>query len=154
MRVKLLLSLAMVLALAGCDNLKNKPVSVETTPLPGIWYGEQRGENGYSVAHDRLLLQVSTDGYVSYHYLSCEFGVGQPVKEKRLDLQHMPITRLNAVKMVLQTFPLTPKFELTLGRWPDENGGLWVVDNIELQKLDTPTLPDTQNWDCSEFSVQ
>lgn len=140
--------------LGGCEKMKNTPVSVVNTPLVGDWYGEQRSQGGDSFAHDQLLVRLQDDGYVSYHFLSCEFGLGQPLQEKRLDLKQMPITRLNTVKMVLQSYPLTPKFELTLGTWPDESEGVWQVDNIDLRRVDSTELPAPEQWSCDSFSVQ
>ena len=154
MRVILLLGSLLLVLLAGCEKLKNSPVDVSHTPLVGRWYGEQISELGDARIHDQLYLQLKADGYVDYHYLSCEFMPGQLVQEKRLDLLHMPVIRLNTVKMVVQNYPLTPKFELTLGAWPDENAGQWVVDNIALQPAADDKLLRVTEGTCQPPVVQ
>lgn len=141
------LSLAMM-ALTGCEEMKNAPVSLEGTPLPGQWYGERQQQMGKVLAHDRLYMQVSEEGYVSYFYLACESGATGPVKQKRLSLNHVPVKRITTVKMVLQTYPLTPKFELSLGAWPDMNEGTWVVDEIPLRQIKAGDRPDPEQWQC------
>lgn len=145
----LLILLPMLLVLSGCDALKNTPVSLAGTPLPGTWYGERQGTLGENVTlHDRLLMQVSEEGYVSYFFLACESGHADgKTRVKRFNLHNMPIKRLTTVKMVLQTYPLTPKFQLSLGAWPDANNGKWVVDEIELQPVDAQ-VPDPGLWEC------
>ncbi len=142
------------LLLAGCEKMKNSPVEVVQTPLVGSWYGEQLQEVGDGRVHDQLFIQVKPDGYVDYHFLSCELIPGRPLQEKRLDLQHMPVIRLNTVKMVLQNYPLTPKFELTLGPWPDENGGQWVVDDIALRAAEPEQMRQVTEGSCSPATVQ
>ena len=153
--MRMLLVLLLVLpVLGGCEKMKNSPVSVANTPLIGDWYGERQLQDHEVTATDRLLVQVQADGYVSYHFLSCESGGVSPEREKRLDLKQMPITRLNTVKMVLQSYPLTPKFELTLGAWPDQDNGIWQVDEIPLKKVDSSQLPQPAEWACAATTLQ
>lgn len=137
-----------LLLLTGCEKMKVTPVPVADTPLPGHWFGERQQSLGGTVqAHDRLYLHVTADGYVDFHFLGCESGAGN-VQEKRLDLYAMPIKRLTTVKMVLQTFPLTPKYELTLGVWPDQGAGVWEVDGLALRNADQAVPPFAQ-WRCA-----
>lgn len=136
--------------LAGCEQLKNTPVAMDGSPLVGSWYGETTGQSTDVRLRDRLLIQVSTQGYVNYHYLGCELQAGQPVREKRLDLLELPITRLNTVKMELQSFPLTPKFQLTLGSWPDQADGVWTVDSVALRAIEPDQAPLPATWDCAD----
>lgn len=137
------LMLAALPWLTACDKLKNTPVAVGGTPLPGYWLGEQRD----AAFHDRLFLHVSDAGHVRYVFLSCDHRDGMN-SEKRLDLHDMPVIRLTTKKMVLQMFPLTPKFELTLGAWPDENGDVWVVDEMPLRRIDADAVPVVEAWGC------
>ena len=152
-KISLLLMMTMV-ALAGCDKLKVTPVSLQDTPLPGNWFGERQQQLGDVTTHDRLFLRVTESGYVDYHFLACESGA-QQTQEKSMHLREIPIKRLTTVKMVLQAYPLTPKFELTLGLWPDQNAGVWEVDGVALHPVDDNNLPDPSQWRCaSDESLQ
>lgn len=157
-RAWLLVLLPVLQMLAGCDELKITPVPLEGTALPGNWYGERETQLGNIVAYDRLFMQVSEEGYVSYFYLACESGHEDGrVRMKRFNLHNVPIKRLTTVKMVLQSYPLTPKFEISLGAWPDTNEGVWVVDDIELQPVEARsplTMPDPGLWECQAPSAQ
>ena len=139
--------LCFMVFLAGCDQWKVTPVSVQDTPLVGHWYGEREQRLGSVRAHDRLYVQVMESGLVEFHFIGCEYH-SAGVQEKHLDLQQIPIKRLTTVKMVLQSYPLTPKFELTLGAWPDQNAGVWEVDEIGLQLTEAAKLPDYSAWHC------
>jgi len=157
--MRYLISILLLAMLSGCDGLKNSPVSLQDTPLPGHWYGERQQQLNGVMAKDRLLLEVTATGYVSYYFLGCESGESGLVKEKRLSLHQMPVKRITTVKMVLQSYPLTPKFELSLGAWPDTNGGVWVVDQISLNPIDVaekqaPEQSDPEQWRCEADSLQ
>lgn len=134
---------------AGCEKLKNTPVDVSETPLIGYWFGEQRAEVNGVQTHDRLFLHVRDDGYATYTFLACEKFADGRSSSKQLALPYMPVIRLTSVKMVVQTFPLLPKFEFTLGKWPDQNEGVWVVDGIPLHGISESERPDTEQWRCS-----
>lgn len=149
-----LILILLLAVLSGCDGMKNSPVSLQDTPLPGRWYGERQQQLNGVIAQDRLYMEVSEAGYVSYHFLGCENRTNGPVKEKRLSLHQMPVKRITTVKMVLQSYPLTPKFELSLGAWPDTNEGVWVVDQISLNPADAETPPDPEQWRCEAPSLQ
>lgn len=134
---------------AGCEKLKNTPVDVSQTPLIGYWFGEQRADVNGVQTHDRLFLHVRDDGYATYTFLACEKSADGRSSSKQLALPYMPVIRLTSVKMVVQTFPLLPKFEFTLGKWPDQNEGVWVVDGIPLRGISERERPDTEQWRCS-----
>ena len=144
-----LLALMAALALTGgCEKLKNTPVDVSQTPLIGYWFGEQRADVNGVQTHDRLFLHVRDDGHAAYTFVTCENSADGRNSAKRLALDYMPVIRLTSVKMVVQTFPLTPKFEFTLGQWPDQNEGEWVVDGIPLHVISERERPDTKEWRC------
>lgn len=150
MRFIHLVLLLLLSVLAGCEEWKITPVSLEGTPLVGNWYGERQEMAGDRTIHDRLFVQVRESGEVDYHFLGCERGGGSTKTEKRLNLQQMLIKRLTTVKMVLQRYPLTPSFELTLGAWPDQAEGAWVVDGIALLPVEGAVLPEPDSWQCEE----
>ena len=133
----------------GCEKMKNTPVDVMDTPLRGYWLGEQFSDNNGTQINDRLYLHVRDDGYAAYAFLSCENRDSQ-VYQKKLELGYMPVIRLTTTKMVVQTFSLTPKFEFTLGEWPDESSQVWVVDNVPLNPITESEVPDTAQWQCTE----
>ncbi len=134
--------------LGGCEKLKNTPVDVSDTPLRGYWVGEQHTDGASVQNHDRLFIHLRDDGYAAYVFLSCESRDGQ-VYQKKLDLGYMPVVRLTTTKMVVQSLPLTPKFEFTLGDWPDESSAVWVVDNVPLNPVAAADVPDTKTWQCA-----
>lgn len=149
MRTKLSAVAILIPLLAGCDNLKTTPVDLQDSPLVGTWFTEGSVQSSDGVQKDRLLLQIAANGYVSYHYLGCDQQLGAPLREKRLNLLDMPIKRLTTVKMVLQNYPLTPKYELTIGGWPDQNAGVLTVDGMPLRQFDAAAVPPPALWDCT-----
>lgn len=142
--------LLLLLALSGCEEWKITPVALEGTPLVGSWYGEREDITDDRQIRDRLFIQVRASGEVDYHFLGCQSGEGATKAEKRLNLQQMPIKRLTTMKMVLQRYPLTPSFELTLGAWPDQGAGVWVVDGIALLPVEGEVLPEPGRWECRQ----
>lgn len=149
MRNKLLVVAVLMPLLGGCDKLKTTPVDLQDSPLVGTWFAEASVQSPEGVQKDRLLVQVTPSGYVSYHYLGCDQQLGSPLREKRLSLQGMPIKRLTTVKMVLQNYPLTPKYELTIGSWPDKTDGVFTLDGIPLHPIDSAEVPPPALWDCA-----
>lgn len=149
MRNKLLVVAVLMPLLGGCDKLKTTPVDLKDSPLVGAWFAEASVQSPEGVQKDRLLVQVTPSGYVSYHYLGCDQQLGSPLREKRLNLQNMPIKRLTTVKMVLQNYPLTPKYELTIGTWPDKADGVFTLDGIPLRPIDSAEVPPPALWDCA-----
>lgn len=148
MRRKLLV-FAMLVLLGGCDKLKTMPVDLQDSPLVGTWYAEDSAQASEGIRTDRLLVQIAASGYVRYHYLGCDQRVGLPLQEKRLDLLDMPIKRLTTVKMVLQNYPLTPKYELTIGSWPDKNNGVFTLDGLSLRRVEPADVLPPALWDCA-----
>ena len=110
------LSLAMM-ALTGCEEMKNAPVSLEGTPLPGQWYGERQQQMGKVLAHDRLYMQGSEEGYVSYVYLACEAGATGPVKQKPV-LQARPYARVARLFLAVRIpSPCLPAITVSAHIW-------------------------------------
>ena len=139
--------LLVLLLSSGCEKFKNNPVDVNSTPLVGYWLGEQVTEVEGAQIYDRALIHVRNDGYLRYTVLSCGNRDGQ-LSEKKLALDYMPVTLLTSVKLILQTYPLTTKYELTLGTWPDQGSGVWEVDTIPLHRIEADALPDFEAWHC------
>ena len=140
-----LLAIMMLTLVSGCEKFRNKPVDMHNSPLVGHWFGErQLQQRGHDI-WDRLYISISSDGEMGYHYLSCERGDNHFKSEKNLNLEHMPIIKLKQDELVIQTYPLTPKFDLTLGDWPDKNDGVFVVDGLNLK---TTAPVDWANWHC------
>lgn len=149
MRTKFMAVVALMPVLSGCDQLKTTPVDLQDSPLVGTWFAEAGVQSPEGVQKDRLLVHVTASGYVSYHYLGCDQQLGSPLREKRLNLLDMPIKRLTTVKMVLQNYPLTPKYELTIGGWPDKNDGVFTLDGIPLSPIESAEVPPPALWDCA-----
>lgn len=149
MRTKFMAVVALMPVLSGCDQLKTTPVDLQDSPLVGTWFAEAGVQSPEGVQKDRLLVHVTATGYVSYHYLGCDQQLGSPLREKRLNLLDMPIKRLTTVKMVLQNYPLTPKYELTIGGWPDKNDGVFTLDGIPLSPIESAEVPPPALWDCA-----
>lgn len=138
-----------VFILAGCDQLKVTPVNIDGEPIVGHWYIEKRDQLEDEQFYQRLYMHIKADGYVLYANLLCRFnGEAKLQSESRLNLNYMAIKRINTKKIVLQSYPLTPKFELKLGSWPDQNGGILEVDNLPLSSIAADQAPDFEQWQC------
>ena len=146
--IKRIILLCCCLGLSACDQLKVSPVSLEGEPIVGHWFVEQRDQIGSEMFFQRLYLHIRADGYVRYVNLLCRSDENQLRNESRLNLDYTPVKRITVKKMVLQRFPLTPKFILSLGQWPDENNGIFEVDKLPLAQIESNQLPDFDAWQC------
>lgn len=138
--------------LSACDGWKVKPVEVSGQPVVGHWYQEILQEGLAGPEYRRLYLQIREDGYARYHHQLCEYnGDHEVMIERKLELDYTPIKRLSEKKMLMQNYPLTPKFELTLGQWPDRNEQKqFEVDALKLDRLRENELPSLVNWTCPD----
>jgi hypothetical protein len=135
--------------LVGCGQFKVDPVNLDGQPIIGHWYIEQNVQEGDDHFYQRLYLHVRADGHVLYANLLCRSNEAQgSANESRLVLEYLPIKRISTKKMVLQSYPLTPKFEIKLGLWPDDVRAAFEVDNLTLSKVVESTLPDYKSWIC------
>ena len=136
----------LVLCIAGCDGLQIEPVDVAGQPIIGHWYYEGIEREALEQRSIRAYLHVRRDGFAAYAYQACRSG--EIASHSQLILDYLPIKRLNSKKMVLQKYPLTPSFQLTLGQWPDQGDGRFMVDEVPLQAIVATDVPDYRQWDC------
>ena len=143
-----LLTVAMVLA-AGCGPFKVDPVSLQGQPIVGFWFYEGRETDGDHF-YQRLFMHVKADGHVLYANLLCRFDAqGQLLSESRLNLNYMSVKRISTKRMVLQNYPLTPKFQLLLSAWPDQGSGVFEVDKLPLKPISSEQQPNFESWQCA-----
>ncbi len=149
--------LILLIALAGCDNFAVTPADISGQPIIGHWYLDDTTREGDDEFHQRLYLHVREDGRVAYANLLCrQMGSGGASNHSELILEYMAIKRITTKKMVLQQYPLTPKFQLSLGQWPDQEpesadesaDPVFEVDNVPLRPISAGDAPDYQNWRC------
>ncbi|MGB3620658.1 MAG: hypothetical protein WBA20_04870 [Ketobacter sp.] len=151
----------------GCEKLRVEPVKVSGEAIVGHWYAEQNHSDDSIHARRRVYLQIRDDGFVRYYNLLCETDQqSQMTRRRSLELDYTPLKRLNHKKMLLQRYPLTPQFELTIGQWPDgsrigpsvavnaeglddtTSGDQFEVDNVLLQRIQESEIPAFQQWQC------
>lgn len=147
MLVRILFVCLLVSFSTGCA-FKNNPIPLGDSELVGHWShdSEQTLEGG--VLLTRMTLDITQEGYISYHFLSCFTSDEGADKSKLLHLLSMPIIRVTTKKIKAQTFPLTPKWEFKINDWPQQRNDQWVmtVDNIELNKVAEEVATD--GWKC------
>ncbi|MEE2731771.1 MAG: hypothetical protein VYA55_13210 [Pseudomonadota bacterium] len=135
--------------LSGCDQWAVTPADISGQPIIGHWYLEQTTQEGEDRFYQRLYLHVREDGRVLYANRLCRnVGAAGASSHSELILDYMAIKRITTQKMVLQQYPLTPKFELRLGQWPDQGEGVFEVDNLVLQPIAATSAPDFRSWSC------
>ena len=141
----------LLLFLCGCEKLRVEPVSVQGQPIVGHWYAQQSSEDDGILVQRHVYLQVREDGYARYFSLLCETNLQtQSTSSRNLQLDYTPIKRLNHKKMLLQRYPLTPQFELTIEHWPEGRDDQFEVDEIQLQWLSDTEVPEFSAWSCDE----
>ena len=143
------LVLVVSLSLAACEKLKVEPVAVRGEAIVGHWYAQQSSQENEFLVLRHVHLQVREDGYARYYSLFCETNQQSLVTNSRsLELDYTPIKRLNQTKMLLQRYPLTPQFELTIGHWPDAEDDRFEVDQVQLERVNESEVPEFQAWNC------
>ena len=141
--------LAIMWLLAGCDQWAVTPEDISGQPIIGHWYYAERVREGDTAFFQRLYLHVRGDGRVLYANLLCRTALDGGIdSHSRLVLEYMPIKRISVKTMVLQQFPLTPKFQLKLGAWTDQGDGVFEVDGLPLEPITAEAAPDYSAWDC------
>ena len=148
MMTRLVLLLLVGIGMSGCDQWAVTPADISGQPIIGHWYMEEVTHEGEDRFKQRLYLHVREDGRVVYANLLCRTLASGATNHSELILDYMAIKRISTNKMVLQQYPLTPKFELRLGQWPDQGDGLFEVDNLKLHPIEEQQAPDYQNWSC------
>lgn len=147
--VSLNLFAALIFCISGCEKLRVEPVSVKGESIVGHWFAEQNSNEDKLMVRRKVYLQVREDGYARYYSLLCEKNLDTQLSSSRsLELDFTPIKRLNRKKILLQRYPLTPQFELTIGHWPVEDSNLFEVDQIQLHPIPETNVPDLQDWGC------
>lgn len=147
-RLSLVLLLVSGFVITGCDKWAVTPADISGQPIIGHWYLEETTQEGKDQFNQRLYMHVREDGRVVYANLLCRTMASGATNHSELILDYMAIKRISTKKMVLQQYPLTPKFELRLGQWPDQGTGLFEVDNLMLHPIEAQQAPDYHNWDC------
>ncbi len=147
--MKYLMCLALVISVVGCDQFKITPVDVTNQAIVGYWYGEKQvNEQGWQV-WQRAYLHVREDGYAYYHNLLCrQYIDGTGTNSSELKLDYMPIKDLTPTTILLQKYPMTPKFQLTIGRWPNSEDQALQLDEFLLERK-TASM-ETNVWRCGE----
>lgn len=136
-------------SLSGCDWFSVTAADVSGQPIVGHWIYDESVQEGDDRFYQRLYLHVREDGYVLYANKLCRTNpVSQSNSNSYLLLDYFPIKRITVKKMVLQKFPLTPKFELKLGEWPDQGRSVFEVDDLPLQAITSEQIPDYKSWEC------
>lgn len=147
-KVQSVLLMLLVLGSSGCG-FEVEPVPLRGQPIVGHWYYEGKQTDG-DVFYQRLYLHVREDGRVLYANLLCRFDdKGNLLNESRLNLNHMAVKRITSKKLVLQGQMLTPKYQLSLGQWPDQGPGVFEVDKLPLRTIPVKDKPEFDKWQCT-----
>ncbi len=138
-----------LMLLVACDSVEVTPVDIAGQPIIGHWYFSESVEENGMHFYQRLYLHVREDGFVLYANVLCKQSLSSGVRsESRLILDYLPVKQINVKKLVLQKYPLTPKFEILLGQWPDQGSGVFEVDNMPLRPIAAAEKPDVHSWEC------
>ena len=151
MLVRWSVSVLLVVLISGCA-FKNNPTPLGDSELVGQWLHEGEDVLGGGMVTTRMALDITQEGYISYHFMSCFSSKGDVRKNKTLHLLNMPMIRVTTTKIKAQTFPLTPKWEFKINEWPSEENDQWqmTVDNMLLAKIDVSEDMDVKldAWRC------
>ena len=134
---RLVISVLSVALLSGCA-FKNNPTPLGDSELVGQWLHDSKETLDGATVITRMALDITQEGYISYHFMSCFLSKDDAKKNKTLHLLNMPMIRVSTTKIKAQTFPLTPKWEFKINEWPSEDNNQWrmTVDNLLLDKVD------------------
>jgi len=137
MLVRWAVSVLLVVFISGCA-FKNNPTPLGDSELVGQWLHESETVLGSGTITTRMALDITQEGYVSYHFMSCFSAKDEARKNITLHLLNMPMIRVTTTKIKAQTFPLTPKWEFKINEWPTQENNQWqmTVDNMLLAKID------------------
>ncbi|OUR86973.1 hypothetical protein A9Q81_27330 [Gammaproteobacteria bacterium 42_54_T18] len=137
MLVRWSVSVLLVVLISGCA-FKNNPTPLGDSELVGQWLHERESALDNGTVITRMALDITQEGYISYHFMSCFSSKGDTRKNKTLHLLNMPMIRVTTKKIKAQTFPLTPKWEFKINEWPTQENNQWqmTVDNMLLAKID------------------
>ena len=137
MLVRWAVSVLLVVFMSGCA-FKNNPTPLGDSELVGQWLHESEKVLDSGTITTRMALDITQEGYVSYHFMSCFSAKDEARKNKSLHLLNMPMIRVTTTKIKAQTFPLTPKWEFKINEWPTQENDQWqmTVDNMLLAKID------------------
>ncbi|MBV1922027.1 MAG: hypothetical protein KUG73_15220 [Pseudomonadales bacterium] len=151
MSVRLVVSILLVVFISGCA-FKNNPTPLGDSELVGQWLHESEENLDGDRRITRMALDVTQEGYITYHFMSCFSSKDETRKNKTLHLLNMPMIRVTTTKIKAQTFPLTPKWEFKINEWPSQKNSQWqmTVDNILLDKVNgSVNLGATiDGWSC------
>ncbi len=151
MLVRWVVSILLVVIISGCT-FKNNPTPLGDSELVGQWLHEsEENINGDKVIA-RMALDITQEGYITYHFMSCFLSKAEQKKNKTLHLLNMPMIRVTTTKIKAQTFPLTPKWEFKINEWPSQKNNQWqmTVDNILLDKVGVgeDLGAEIDSWHC------
>jgi len=142
-------ALVLVTLLAACEGVEVTPADISGQPIVGHWYLSESVQEGDNLFVQRVYMHVREDGYVLYANLLCRQIMSSGARNhSRLILEYFPIKRINVKKMVLQKYPLTPKYEISLGMWPDQGEGVFEVDSLPLGSIGEDQVPEYRSWEC------
>lgn len=129
-------SILMVIFISGCA-FKNIPTPLGDSELVGQWLHEGEEALDGDTVTTRMALNITQEGYISYHFISCFLSKDEARKNKTLHLLNMPMIRVTTTKIKAQTFPLTPKWEFKINEWPVQENNQWqmTVDGLLLAKV-------------------
>ena len=143
--------------LGGCDGLerfKVTPVDLTGQPLVGDWMGQAQLQQGRMTVVQRLYARIEARGVVTYVSLSCAFDSDSERSEaSHLSLESVTVKRVTTQKMVLQNYPLTPQFELSIDSLPDASGQGFVLDQVPLSPISSADKPSPEGWQCAELKA-
>ena len=145
----------LVVLASGCE-FKNNPTPLGDSELVGQWLHESNktldGSLDGSTVITRMALDITQEGYISYHFMSCFMSKDEARKNKTLHLLNMPMIRVSTTKIKAQTFPFTPKWEFKINEWPSQDNNQWrmAVDNMLLDKVGVSENMRTRvdGWSC------
>lgn len=133
--------------LVGCDLFKVTPVDLSNYAILGQWYGEQQLDEGNT--RQQVYLKIQPDGLVTYYHLICRhLEDAQRAVISDLRIVDFPVKRLSPTAMVLQKYPFSPQFRLTLAQWPSAEVDRFQVDEVVLSRWDQSSIDD--QWGCDE----